>query len=175
FEYATGHKEEYDRIILTQVIEHVENPIEWIKALLTMLKKGGKIIVTTENKTIYPKNTIWQTDLPPVHSWWFSEKSFEYIANKLNVSINFVDFSDYISGVLFHEIGKVSYNQHIFDKNGEVFAICPLLTPPGIFSRSRAFIKRFSFVRYIYSRFWKNRVWFGKRRRIMGVIFEKVI
>jgi SAM-dependent methyltransferase len=176
FEYAKEHSEEYDRIILTQVIEHVENPIEWLKSLLSMLKKGGKIILSTENKTIYPKKAIWQTDLPPIHIWWFSERSFEYIASKLNFSIHFTDFSKYVSDVKFARIGKVPYNQHRFDKNGEILSLP--YSPQQHSSKFRTFIKKFQLAKYIYKfcKSWhdnRNIIWFGKRRWIMGVILEK--
>ena len=181
FEYAKEHRGEYDRIILTQVIEHVENPVEWIKTLFTMLKNDGKIILSTENKTIYPKNTIWQTDSPPVHLWWFSEKSFEYIANKTNTSVHFTDFSKFVN-TKFAIIGEVPYNRHRFDINGEV------VNPKRKKKCWKSKIKRISFaldvyrcvchvrhnVHYLYYKFWKKLpcVWFSKRRNIMGVIFS---
>jgi len=174
FEYAMEHKEEYDRIILTQVIEHIEEPIKWLETLLIMLKKGGKIILSTENKTIYPKYAIWQTDLPPIHIWWFSEKSFKYIADKINASINFINFSQYLSDIKFIGIGKIPYNQHRLDKNGEVlpFSSPPLPTSKKI-EKLRLFMKKFSFVRYVYYRFWRHYIWFGKLRAVMGAVFEK--
>ncbi|GBU25164.1 3-demethylubiquinol 3-O-methyltransferase [Fibrobacteria bacterium R8-3-H12] len=170
FEYAMEHKDEYDRIILTQVIEHIEEPVKWLETLLVMLKQGGKIILSTENKTIYPRKAIWQSDLPPIHVWWFSEKSFEYIANKINASINFTDFSQYISDNQFIGIGKVPYNLHRFDKNGDV-----IVSPQQKSSKSllRTIAKKIPFIRYIYYRFWKHYIGLGKRRAVIGVILEK--
>jgi len=176
FEYAMEHREEYDRIILTQVIEHIEEPIKWLETLLAMLKKGGKIILTTENKSIYPKNAIWQTDLPPIHVWWFSEKSFEYIADKINASISFVDFSQYVNDMQFIEIGKIPYNQHRLDKNGNVIIPHSSHHKESLsYSNSllRVVAKKIPFIRYIYHKLWKHRIWFGKRRLAMGVVFEK--
>jgi len=174
FKYAIEHKEEYDRIILTQVIEHIEEPIKWLETLLAMLKKGGKIILSTENKTIYPKNAIWQSDLPPIHIWWFSEKSFKYIANKINASIKFTDFSRYISDSKSIRIGKVPYNQHRFDKNGNVVVITHT---PIKQNNSKSLLRRLQskipFISYIYRKFWKHHIYFGKRRWVMGVILEK--
>jgi 2-polyprenyl-3-methyl-5-hydroxy-6-metoxy-1,4-benzoquinol methylase len=173
FEYAMEHREEYDRIILTQVIEHIEEPIKWLETLQTMLKKGGKIILSTENKTIYPKNAIWQTDLPPIHLWWFSEKSLEYIAGKINTSINFTDFSRYMNVKQFIGIKKVPYNQHIFDKNGDVI----ITRQNNSKSLLRMVVKKIPFsryfIRYVLRRFLKHYIWFGKRSWIMGAVFEK--
>jgi len=172
FEYAVEHKEEYDRIILTQVIEHIEEPIKWLETLLFMLKKGGKIILSTENKTIYPRYAIWQTDFPPIHIWWFSEKSFEYIASKINTKITFTDFSEYKNNEQFIEIRKVPYNQYRFDKKGNIIVANTPSTPRrSLKSLLRALVKKIPFD--IYYRFCKHYIWFGKRRWIMGVVFEK--
>ena len=180
FEYAKEHRGAYDRIILTQVIEHVEDPVEWLKTLLLMLKNDGKIILSTENKTIYPQSAIWQTDLPPVHLWWFSEKSFEYIADMVKTSVHFTDFSKF-TGTKFALVRKVPYHQHRFDINGEVNK------PRRPTSYWKSVVKKIPFTlciyrsacyvqhnaRYLYHKFWKKSpcVWFGKRRNIMGVIF----
>jgi SAM-dependent methyltransferase len=95
FEYSMKHKEAYNIIISTEVIEHVERPVEFLESLMIMLKKGGQIVLTTPNKTIYPENIIWQTDSPPVHFWWFSESSMRYIAGRIGADVQFVDFTNY--------------------------------------------------------------------------------
>jgi 2-polyprenyl-3-methyl-5-hydroxy-6-metoxy-1,4-benzoquinol methylase len=174
FEYAKEHREEYDRIILTQVIEHIEEPIKWLETLLAMLKKGGKLILSTENKTIYPKKTIWQSDLPPIHVWWFSEKSFKYIANKIRAKIKFTNFRQFISNNQYIEIIKIPYNKHRLDKNGNVIITTHIQSQQNNFkSLLRMIFKEIPFVRYVYCRYWKHYIWFGKRRWIMGIVFEK--
>ena len=119
FEFAKNHKDEYDRIIFTQVVEHVEEPVKWMETLMEMLNKNGKIILTTENKSIYPKDSVWQSDLPPVHLWWFSEQSMNYIADKLNAEIYFTDFSTYQYGKKGSDIFPVENFKHRINKNGE--------------------------------------------------------
>jgi len=93
-EYAEKHQNQYDIVVLTEVIEHIEEPIEFLGSLCLMLKQGGRIILSTPNKTIYPVNVLWATDLPPVHLWWFSETSMRYIGNMLGMNTVFTDFSN---------------------------------------------------------------------------------
>ena len=31
--------------------------------------------LTTSNEDFFPPGTLWATDLPPIHFWWFSEES----------------------------------------------------------------------------------------------------
>ena len=53
------------------------------------------MLLTTPNKTNDPPGTIWNTENPPVHLWWFSETSLRFIAYRLAANIEFYDFSRY--------------------------------------------------------------------------------
>lgn len=125
--YAETHIGEYDAILLTEVIEHIENPMEFIRVLTTLLKPGGSIVLTTPNKSFYPTSCKWRTDSPPVHCWWFSEGSFEYIAKQQSLSISFVDFAPYYKKHLRVVFNMKNYQEgtgwHRFDKNGKLISI----------------------------------------------------
>ncbi|MBP1637284.1 MAG: type 11 methyltransferase [Bacteroidetes bacterium] len=94
-EYASETTQKYDIIILTEVIEHIVSPLPFLKSIKKLLNEYGKIILTTPNKSIYPDEVVWDTDLPPVHFWWFSEQSLKYIADVLDLNIKFVNFENY--------------------------------------------------------------------------------
>lgn len=109
----------YDTIILTEVIEHIYNPLDFISTLLKLLSPNGNIIITTPNKTAYKKSIFWTSDLPPVHYWWLSENSFEKIALLTNSNINFIDFSQYnIDRNLFVNDENIKDGVSTFDKDG---------------------------------------------------------
>lgn len=95
FDYALTHPATFDIVILTEVIEHVENPLAFFAAIHQLLKPGGHAIITTPNKSFYFKEIIWSTDLPPVHFWWFSEDSMIQLAKKTGLNIRFINFSSY--------------------------------------------------------------------------------
>lgn len=95
FEYYPTNKKSFDLIILTEVIEHLENPKPFIACLLDMLKDGGQVVITTPNKTVDYSSAIWNTELPPVHLWWFSEESAIALANELSCSCRFLDFTNF--------------------------------------------------------------------------------
>jgi len=48
-EYATGNSHSFDIIIMTEVIEHVENVPIIFSSLCDLLKSGGSLIITTPN------------------------------------------------------------------------------------------------------------------------------
>ena len=95
FVISGNRKKQYDCVIMTELIEHVVNPIKFIECALSMLKDGGKLIITTPNKSNNVVGTIWATDAPCVHLWWFSEKSIAGIAAKLGRKCEFVDFTKF--------------------------------------------------------------------------------
>lgn len=95
FDIAEKRKGLYDIVIMTELLEHVEDPKAFIKAASMLIRDGGKIILTTPNKDSSPKGLVWQNDIPPVHLWWFSEKSVEHLAKECGKKCSFVDYTPY--------------------------------------------------------------------------------
>jgi SAM-dependent methyltransferase len=71
----------FDVVIATEVIEHVMDPVAFCKAVRACLTDTGQALLTTPNRTYFPRHYIWHTELPPVHLWWFSEDSMRLLAN----------------------------------------------------------------------------------------------
>jgi SAM-dependent methyltransferase len=86
----------FDLIIATELIEHVTDPVGFIMDCKSLLSNQGSILLTTPN--YYFENRIWDTESPPVHRFWFSKKSFEVIANILDLSVSFL--SDNYSNII---------------------------------------------------------------------------
>jgi SAM-dependent methyltransferase len=114
-------QKDFDVIILTEVIEHIKNPVDFLQTALGMLKPEGALIVTTPNKSIYSDKVVWFTDLPPVHCWWFSEKSLEYIANRIDANIHFIDFTDfYRTKTTYFVVDEQLSLPHFFNSDGKI-------------------------------------------------------
>ncbi len=122
-DYAKNNKEKYDVVVATEVIEHVENPVSFIGAFLEVLKPGGVIIITTPNKDVHPKGTIWETDYAPKHLWWFTEKGLNVIAKHFGKHFSLVDFTEYKENKLYNiPVGtpfEAPNKPPVVDKNGE--------------------------------------------------------
>ncbi len=121
----TETSKKYDVVILTEVIEHVHNPEVFINQLSKLLKQNGKIIVTTPNKLASSLSCVWDTDLPPVHQWWFTKQSLKYLSEKLNLKISFVDFNHfYLKNYQSLKKSDANCNKRnvrpLLDKNGDV-------------------------------------------------------
>jgi SAM-dependent methyltransferase len=93
--YARTSETTFDAIVMVEVIEHLEDPVTAVQAAVRLLSPGGSLILTTPNRTYYGHDEVWSTDLPPVHLWWFSEKSIEVLAARTGCTAEFLDFADY--------------------------------------------------------------------------------
>jgi 2-polyprenyl-3-methyl-5-hydroxy-6-metoxy-1,4-benzoquinol methylase len=91
-------------VVMSEVIEHLENPIAVIKSAYSALAPGGSLIITTPNMDAYP-GAIWDTDLPPVHLFWFSPQSFRRIGETLGAEVEFFNFNKY-----YKRFPKIKYD-----------------------------------------------------------------
>jgi len=109
----------FDAIVMVEVVEHLEAPLDVLKGSMRLLNPGGCLILTTPNRTYFGYDAAWTTDLPPVHLWWFSEPSLEAVARALNCSVSFIDFSAY-SARFPQVIGYTSPRDHMLDESGRL-------------------------------------------------------
>ena len=80
-------------VILSEVLEHVTDPLQLLRDALRILREDGVILLTTPNKSASPMDAVWDTENPPVHLFWFSETSLRVIAARLDLEVGFFDFS----------------------------------------------------------------------------------
>lgn len=84
-------KEEFDLIILNDIIEHPLNPVELLNSSLKMLKTGGIISIWTPNGK-YGDNMnnhlTYRVDLE--HMQYFTIDTFKLLSNKYNLKILFL-------------------------------------------------------------------------------------
>ncbi len=81
----------YDVIVMNQFLEHFPDVHAIVSEATELLAPGGELIVTTPNKSAYP-GTEWETDLPPVHLWWFGEDALRHLARAHGCTITFISF-----------------------------------------------------------------------------------
>ncbi len=106
-DFSASHERHYDVVIATETIEHVTDPLLFLKHNLSVLKPGGKLILTTPIKDIHPMGTIWETEPAPVHLWWFTEKGIASAAKQFDAITTFIDFTPYTKNKIWSvHIGK---------------------------------------------------------------------
>jgi SAM-dependent methyltransferase len=90
-----GGDARYDLAVMNELIEHVRDPAAVLRAVAGVLAPGGEILVTTPDKGYHPPGSLWDTELPPVHLWWFSEPSLRFLARGLGWGVRLLDFAEY--------------------------------------------------------------------------------
>ena len=122
FTIEETNENNYNCIILTEVLEHVADPVRFLKKLKSLLLPNGKIVLTTPNKDAYNGVDVWCTDYPPIHTFWFSEDCMRKIAGIVGLTVSFLDFSHYNKA--HFDIAKVSPKSAkggvFFDRNGHL-------------------------------------------------------
>lgn len=177
FDYAENNKCCYDVVILTEVIEHVDAPMVFLETVLKLLKKGGKAIITTPNKSLYSSDILWKTESPPIHCWWLSESSMNYIAVELGAKSSFVDFSKFYQdkylSVSLQSVKNDGFLNPVFDKYGNINI--KYSTEPK--SKIRSFFAGIYFFKmmHYYMKILVNKdiIKFGNRGPFLCAIFEK--
>jgi len=79
-------EKKFDVLLMLDVIEHVNNPVEFLTDYKKFLKEDGKIVITTpnSNRVINFINIFFRNDysLNYEHTFWFCPKTFLEIINR---------------------------------------------------------------------------------------------
>lgn len=79
-EIKTDNK--YDAVTMWDVLEHLDNPKEYVQAAGNLLLKGGLLVVNTIDKdSLWAKiwGKHWHLIVPPEHLFYYSRKSLEIL------------------------------------------------------------------------------------------------
>lgn len=90
-DHSTYNIEAYTSVVLSQVLEHVENPMAFLWEALSVLKPGGHLYIAVPNGDSYLKYlTNGALNLPPHHVTMWNEKSLDVLAGVAGLTKTFV-------------------------------------------------------------------------------------
>ncbi len=85
----------FDAIVALEVVEHTTDPVAFVRDALTLLRPGGHLLLTTPDRDGFDSTDRWRTDPPPVHLHWFGRRSMQVLADRLDATVELIDFSRY--------------------------------------------------------------------------------
>lgn len=83
-------KERFDLVVLNHTLEHMENPIEVLKKIKSILKPKGYLMIDLPNFGSPVAGILknrWPHLLPDEHLWHFTQNSFERLFKKMDFKI----------------------------------------------------------------------------------------
>ncbi|MBC6112172.1 class I SAM-dependent methyltransferase [Pedobacter fastidiosus] len=85
----------FDLIIMAQVLEHVEQPIELLKSISDLNKGAQLLLVQTNFKGLVPlkQKKIWYGWVPDQHFWHFTSKGVRNLMRSLNLKTVEIEYS----------------------------------------------------------------------------------
>lgn len=105
----------FDILMMLDVIEHVNNPVDFLNDYQDFLKEDGKIIMTTpnSNRAINFVNIFFSNDysLNYEHTFWFCPKTFLEVVNRTEglQANEFYWLNDYNQNQKLNWKGKIIY------------------------------------------------------------------
>jgi SAM-dependent methyltransferase len=86
-------RKSFDTIVSFHVLEHMKDPVKFIQLLSTLIKDDGKICLSVPNQDgIIQLINPCVHNMPPHHATRWHKKTFEVLAQRLNLSIERISY-----------------------------------------------------------------------------------
>ena len=97
----------FDVVTAIEVIEHLENPLEILRLIRSLLKPGGLFLYTTGNKTRYRNDLLnWRYVLPEIHISFFEPMSTEAALRRTGFRPEYVGYRPGFTDIIRFKILK---------------------------------------------------------------------
>lgn len=90
FNDDTVLQQRYDFVTCTEVIEHIAKPKAFVELLLNLLKPNASLGLMTKLVINPERFANWHYKNDPTHICFYSRETFDFIANKYNLNVEFV-------------------------------------------------------------------------------------
>ena len=95
----------FDMITFFELIEHLDNPLEFIQRVKNLLKEEGLMILSTPSRERMLVNSL-SSDFPPHHLSRWSEESIAKLFAKINFKISRIEYIEQYKFILDSLTGK---------------------------------------------------------------------
>lgn len=127
--FALLHEQSFDVVCLFQVLEHIADVGNFLKAILQILKPGGKLVIgVPNNDSFIRKDSDNPLNLPPHHMGLWNKSSLESLSRYFNLKLDVILYEPlqvyhvdwytrvtlkyYIGGIIFNILARMNVIQH---------------------------------------------------------------
>jgi len=86
-EMAKESPESFDVTCSFQVIEHVEDPLGFARAMADLTRRGGKVVLSAPNADGYMARCRDLLNAPPHHFTWWGDRAWTWLGEKLGLRL----------------------------------------------------------------------------------------
>jgi len=134
--YADAHRGEYDLVCSFQVLEHIAQPLSFLKAQVACLKPGGKLIIGVPNNDSYLRDNKMSNkvlNMPPHHVGLWTLASLSALQELLGIKLRGVYYEPLVDGnvdlYLWNKINDLFFDVRIFTRVIWKLKLHRLMTP----------------------------------------------
>lgn len=80
-----------DVVVALEIIEHVPDPVSFVRDAMGLLAPDGALLVTTPDRDACRPGEVWASDSPPVHLYWFGRSALRVAADACGAAVEFAD------------------------------------------------------------------------------------
>lgn len=93
-QHSLSHQQQYDIVCFFQVLEHISDPLSFLRAAILCLRPGGRLILAVPNNTpfLYGCDVYHTLNLPPHHQGLWGKTSISSLGKALT-SISLLSLS----------------------------------------------------------------------------------
>ncbi|HSI87208.1 MAG TPA: class I SAM-dependent methyltransferase [Candidatus Methylacidiphilales bacterium] len=88
-DYITQNPEPFDVVCSFQVLEHIAEPLEFLRDCVKAVRPGGLILLGTPNANSFLQHAHNLLDLPPHHMGHWSSQTYSFLQTILPVQLKF--------------------------------------------------------------------------------------
>jgi len=85
-DFAQSHRSEFDAVCLFQVLEHVPDPLEFMAVAVSMVRPGGRIVLSVPNAESYLRAGGNLLDMAPHHITKWDRNTLQKLAEMCGIS-----------------------------------------------------------------------------------------
>jgi SAM-dependent methyltransferase len=106
-QHAASHSEEYDVVCAFHAIEHVADPLDFARDLVTCIKPGGRLyIVVPSRVSAITEIPNFVLNAPPHHLSWWNEDALQALADRLDLLTEAIESVPYSFDTIIYWMGR---------------------------------------------------------------------